>query len=371
MTASVAENIARHGIQLLHGTARLGPSRTVEVDCADGSTRILSADVILISTGSRPFHPPGIPFDDPDVLDSETVSLVQEPFESVVVVGGGPVGCEYASIYVALGLNVTLVDAAPRLMPFMDAEITDLVAKTFEHMGIRVLLNAGRASVDRDAGGIRLTLENGEELRPDKILFAAGRTGNTETLGLAEAGIEADQRGRIRVNERYETSVRGIYAAGDVIGPPSLASVSMEQGRVAACHAFGIPFKQTVDQVAPIGVYSIPEAAMVGMTEEAARERGIDYEVGRAWFERNTRATISGATDGLIKLVFRRDDRTLLGVHILGDSAAEMIHQGQAVIHYGGTIDYFIDATFNVPTASEAYKYAAYDGLQQLAKAHA
>jgi NAD(P) transhydrogenase len=367
MTAAVSENIVRHGIELIHGEARLAPDHSVVVACADGSQRKLEADVILLAPGSRPFHPPGIPFDDPDVLDSETVTRVDAPFNSVVVVGGGPVGCEYASIYAALGVEVTLIDAAIRLMPFMDAEITDQLAASLRASGMRVLLDAGRAAVARDERGLKLILASGEVLRPDKALFAAGRAGNTEALGLDEAGVETDERGRIRVDERYMTTVPGIYAAGDVIGPPALASAAMEQGRVAVCHAFDIPFKQAVDQLAPIGVYSIPEVAMVGLTEEAAIAQGIDYEVGRSWFARNTRSTISGGTDGLVKLVFRRDDKTLLGVHILGDTAAELIHLGQAVLHFGGTIDYFIDTTFNVPTQCEAFKYAAYDGLQHLA----
>ena len=368
MTAAVADNIARHGIELICGMGTLGPDRSVLVECDDGGTRRLQANVILIATGSRPFHPPGISFDDSDVLDSENVIGVERPFRSVVVVGGGPVGCEYASIFAALGVTVTLVDAAPRLLPFMDAEISNLAATSFRDMGMRVLLEAGQASVARDAGGLRVTLASGETLCPEKILFAAGRAGNTETLGLARAGIKTDERGRVLVDERFRTTAEGVYAAGDVIGPPALASVSMEQGRVAACHAFGIPFKQTVDPLPTFGVYSIPEVAMVGLTEEAAAARGIDYEVGRAWFAHNTRATIAGATDGVLKLVFRRDDRSLLGVHILGGSAAELIHQGQAVLHFGGTIDYFIHTTFNVPTESEAYKYAAYDGLQRQAR---
>jgi len=369
MTTAAADNIARHGIELICGSGRLGSGRSVLVDSSDGRTRALDAGVILIATGSRPFHPPGIPFDDPDVLDSETIIGVDRPLRSLVVVGGGPVGCEYASIYAALGTEVTLVDNAPRLIPFMDGEISDLVAANFRKMGLSVLLGAGKAAVERDADGLKLTLANGEVIRPEKILFAAGRSGNTEALGLAEAGVETDERGRVLVDECFRTTAAGIYAAGDVIGPPALASVSMEQGRVAACHAFGIPFKQSVDQLAPFGVYSIPEVAMVGLTEEAASARGIDYEVGRAWFARNTRGIISGATDGMIKLVFRRENRELLGVHIFGASAAEMIHLGQAVLHFGGTIDYFIDTTFNVPTESEAFKYAAYDGLQRLAGA--
>ena len=368
MTAAVANNISRHGIELIHGAATLGPDRSILVTCDDGGTRRLQANVILIATGSRPSHPPGIPFDDPDVLDSETITSIDRPLEGLVVVGGGPVGCEYASIFAALGVHVTLIDSAPRLLPFMDAEISDLAAAKFRDIGIRVLLEAGRASVERDVEGIKVVLASGETIRPGKVLFAAGRAGNTEALNLDEAGVATDERGRILVDACFRTTAEGIYAAGDVIGPPALSSVSMEQGRVAACHAFGIPFKQTVDPLPPFGVYSIPEVAMVGLTEEAAAANGLDYEVGRAWFANNTRATIAGATDGLVKLVFGRDDRKLLGVHVLGGSAAELIHQGQAVLYFGGTIDYFIHTTFNVPTESEAYKYAAYDGLQRLAR---
>jgi NAD(P) transhydrogenase len=233
-------------------------------------------------------------------------------------------------------------------------------------MGMRLVLGGGRAAVTRDGRGLRVTLASGEHVRPDKVLFAAGRTGNTEGLGLDEVGVEIDDRSHVVVDETFRTTADWVFAAGDVIGPPALASVSMEQGRVAACHAFGIPFKETVDPIPPFGVYSVPETAMVGLTEEAAAAKGIDYDVGRGWFAGNARATIAGATDGLVKLVFQRGDRKLLGVHVLGDIAPELIHQGQAVLNYGGTIDYFIHSTFNVPTESEAYKYAAYDGLQRL-----
>lgn len=365
MTAAVGRNIERHGIELIHGSARLASEHLVIVEGADGTRRTLHAESILVATGSRPFRPAGIPFDDPDVLDSETMLQVEQPFDSIVVVGGGPIGVEYASIFAALGIQVTLVDNAARLMPFMDGEVSDLVASTFRRSGMDVLLQAGRATVERDAGGLRIQLP-ATTLRPEKVLFAAGRTGNTEDLGLADVGVDTDDRGRIVVDPHYQTTAPGVYAAGDVIGPPGLASVSMEQARVAVCHALGIQFKEAVDPLAPFAVYSIPEVAMVGMTEEAALNAGIDYEVGRGWFNQNTRATISGATDGFVKLVFRRDDKRLLGVHILGATAAELIHLGQAVLHYEGTIDYFIDTTFAVPTESEAFKYAAYDGLQRL-----
>jgi NAD(P) transhydrogenase len=365
-TEAVRANLDRHGVQLLQGEARLGPGRSVIVRSNGGSERTLQAGVILIATGSQPLRPPEIPFDDPDVHDSEGILGLDRIPRTMVVIGGGPVGCEYASVFTALGVEVTLLDQADRALPFMDAEISAVLAGAFADMGMRLALGSGVGTVARVGGELRVTLASGERLHPEKVLFVAGRTGVTEGLGLPEAGVEIDARGRIVVDDTYRTTAEGIYAAGDVIGPPALASVSMEQGRVAATHAFGIPFKRTLDPLATYGIYSIPEAAMVGMTEQAATEAGIDYEVGRAWFERSPRAQIAGSTEGLIKLVFRRDDRRLLGVHIVGELAAELIHQGQGAIGAGEPIDTFIDRTFNIPTFSETYKYAAYDGLHRL-----
>jgi NAD(P) transhydrogenase len=349
VTASAADNLARHRVDYVHGEATLGPDRSVVVRSDDGSsTRTLSTDVIIIATGSRPFHPPGVPFDDADVLDSDEAALLDRPLQSLVVVGGGAVGCEFASIFTALGADVVLVNSGPRLLPFMD---------------MRVVHDAGRASARRTESGLEVGLPSGETFSPEKVIFATGRVGSTEALGLGAAGVETDELGRIVVDDTYRTSVPGIYAAGDVIGPPALASVSMEQARIAACWAFDLPLKRSADTLPPFGVYSVPEVAMVGLTEEDAVARGVDHAVGRARFAGNTRAAISGATEGLIKLVFARDDLTLLGVHVLGEAATELVHQGQTVINFGGTIEYFIQATFNVPTMSEAYKYAAYDGL--------
>jgi NAD(P) transhydrogenase len=365
MTEAVRVNLERHEIEFVPGRARLGPDRTVHV-VDGGQERVLHGEVVLIASGSRPFRPPDIPFDGQDVHDSTTVLEIDRPFGSIAVVGGGAVACEYASVFTALGMEVTLVVADRRLLSFLDGEISELLAQTFSDLGMRVVLGAGKASVTRDGRLPRITLASGEHITADKVLFAAGRAGNTEGLGLEEVGVQVDERDRILVDETFRTSAEWVYAAGDVIGPPALASVSMEQGRVAACYAFGIPFKETVDPIPPFGVYSVPETAMVGLTEETAAAQGIDYEVGRGWFAGNARATIAGATDGLVKLVFQREDRKLLGVHVLGDLAPELVHQGQAVLNYGGTIDYFIHSTFNVPTESEAYKYAAYDGLQRL-----
>jgi len=368
MVESATENMRRHGVDRVHGRAVLGAGRSVAVQSGDAQPRTLTADVIIITTGSSPFHPPGIPFDDPDVLDSDTAARLDRPLRSLVVVGGGAVGCEFASIFTALGADVVLVDGGTRLLPFMDAEISDELTAVFRGMGMRVVQGAGRASAARTATGLRVELANGETLHPEKVIFAAGRTGNTQGLGLEAAGIATDERGRIIVDEHYRTTADGIYAAGDVIGPPALGSVSMEQARVAACWAFDIPLKRAVDSLPPFGVYSVPEVAMVGLTEEAAAAEGIAVATGRARFDANTRAAISGATDGMVKLVFARDDLTVLGVHVLGEAATELVHLGQAVIHFGGTIEYFIHTTFNVPTMSEAFKYAAYDGLRRVGR---
>jgi NAD(P) transhydrogenase len=366
MSTSAAENMRRHGVDMIHGEARLGSGRTVVVQGGRSGDRILTADVILLATGSRPHHPDEVPFDDPDVLDSDAAARLDRPSKRLVVIGGGAVGCEFASIFMALGSEVTLVDSGPRLLAFMDREISVLLADAFRADGMRIVQDAGHPTVSRGSRGLEVHLASGEALPADKVVFAAGRSGNTDDLGLAEAGVETDARGRVLVDDRYRTSAPGVYAAGDVIGPPALASVSMEQARVAVCWAFEVPFKLTVDPLPPFGVYSIPEAAMLGMTEEAASAEGIPHAVGRARFATNTRAAIAGAGEGLVKLVFARDDLRLLGVHILGDAATELIHQGQAVMHFKGTLDYFIHSAFNVPTLSEAYKYAAYDGLGAL-----
>jgi NAD(P) transhydrogenase len=365
MMATVAENLERHGVELVHGDATLGPDRTVFVRNREGGERVLQARVILIATGSRPYHPPDVSFDDPDVHDSETVLSIERLPESALVVGGGPVGCEYASILAALGVEVTLVDRGTRLLPLLDGELSETLAESLRGSGARLMLGAQVESVERDARGLVVRV-NGEILRPQIVLHAVGRAGNVEGLGLAEAGVEVDDRGRVRVDQNFQTTCQGIYAAGDVIGPPGLAAVAMEQARVAVCSAFEIPFKDSLDPAVPAGIYTLPEAAMVGLTEDAARTGGEDVETGRAFFEANPRARIAGTTEGLVKLVFRASDQRLLGAHILGEEATELIHVAQAVLHAGGTIVDFIDTTFNFPTRADAYKYAAYDGLQRL-----
>ncbi len=366
VAAAVVENIERHGIDLVRGTGALTPDGQVAVTAADGSSRVLQADNVLIATGSRPFRPPTVPFDDPAVDDSDSILALDSIPDSLVVIGGGPVGVEYASISTALGVHVTLVDAGSRLIPFADEEISATLRAALEADGARFIFDSPGTTIERTAAGLEVALPSGEVLKPDKVLFAAGRTGNTEGLGLEAAGVETNERNNIVVDEHFQSSVPGIYAAGDVAGPPALASVSAEQGRVAASHAFGLGVVERLDPLPVFGVYSIPEVGMVGPTEAAAAAAGIDYAVGRFMFERNPRARIAGPGVGMVKLVVDKKDHALLGVHIVGEEAAELVHIGQAAIHAGDKVERFIHSTFNVPTRSEAYKYAAYDALQDI-----
>ena len=332
MTTAVRENLTRHGVELVNGEASLGPDRTVIVRTEDGGERTLHARVILLATGSRPYHPAGLPFEDPDVRDSETILSMEELPERLMVVGGGPVGSEYASIFAALGVEVTLVDRGPRLLPILDSEISEALAQSLRSAKARLMLGAQVESVERDAEGLLVRVD-GEDLRPQLVLHAVGRTGNVEELGLGQAGVQTDERGRVRVDANFMTTAQGIYAAGDITGPPGLASVAMEQARVAMCRAFEIQYKEALDAVIPSGIYTLPEAAVVGLTEEAARASGEEIGTGRTFFNGNARARISGSTEGLLKLVFRASDRRLLGAHILGEEATELIHIAQAVLH--------------------------------------
>ena len=361
----VRANFERHGVDVIHGHGRLAGRDRVDVTTATGE-RQLACDVVLLATGSRPFHPPGFDFDDPDVLDSESLLAVQSLVDSVAVVGAGPIGCEYASIFCALDVHVTLIDIAPRLATVLDSEIAGRLAEAFLQMGIDLRLAASVQAVRHMADGLEIELSAGAPVRAQKVLVAAGRAGTTEDLGLETAAVELDARGRVIVGEDFQTTCPGVYAAGDVIGPPALASVAMEEGRRAASFALGTSLHEGTRYQPPFGIYGLPEVAAVGLTEAEVAQRGIEYGVGRAEFSGNVRAAIAGAPDGLIKLLFRRDDRRLLGVHIMGEQAAEIIHLGQAVLQNGGGLDYFIQAPFNVPTWTDAYKYAAFDGLQQL-----
>jgi NAD(P) transhydrogenase len=360
-----ADNIAKHNVDYLQGNARLGPDRTLLVMTPDGRELTLRAKAILIASGSRPMRPKSIPFDDPGVCDSDTILALGYIPKDILIVGGGPVGIEYATICHALGARVTLADMADRLMPMMDGEMSRRMDELFRKWGVTVVLGAAADTIARAAAGnLEVLLSTGAKFQPDTVLFAAGRTANTEGLDLDAAAVKIDSLGRIVVDDHFRTSADGVFAVGDVLGP-TLASIAMEQGRAAACHALGIPFAGTVDPTPVSAVYGMPEVAGAGLTEEQCQAQGIDYEVGRSEFDLIPRGAIAGH-GGLLKLLFRMDNQKLLGVHCIGDVASELVGIGQMVIHFGGTLSVFDEVSMNTPTYSYAYKYAAFDGFQRL-----
>jgi NAD(P) transhydrogenase len=362
----ILKNLALHQIELLRGQAAFEDAHTVVVTGANGARR-LRGDVILISTGSKPHRPPEISFDDIHTFDSDTFLQMKRIPKSLAVIGGGVIGCEYASIFMALGVAVTLVDGRDALLPFLDAEISEKLRERFASLGMQFWFNERPVKVENSATGARLTMKSGRVLETEAALFAAGRRAAVDGLELQKAGLSINDRGYIPVDENYRTSVPNIYAAGDVIGFPALASTSMEQGRVAVCHAFALKYKQRVASLLPMGIYTIPEISAAGETEASCQEKKIDYVVGRAHYANNARGHIAGDTAGLLKLIFARADKKLLGVSIIGENATELIHIGMMVLDNGLTIDEFIEQVFNYPTLSETYKYAAYDGLGNLA----
>jgi NAD(P) transhydrogenase len=366
----ISRNLDRHHVTRVRGNAEFAAADEIVVrDDAGREIQRLSAAVVLIATGSSPLRPPGVPFDDPDVEDSDTILDLDRIPDSLAVVGGGVIGCEYACIFAALGTETTIIEGRDSLMGFLDREMSDGLRTGLERGGHHVRLGDAVSAIERIPGDcLRIRLKSGAELRVDKVLYSAGRAGNTRGLGLDRAGVTMDAKGRILVNEHFQTSAPHVYAAGDVIGSPALASVSMEQGRVAMCHAFDLAYKTRVSPLTPFGVYTIPEISMAGATEDQLSKAGVEFEVGRARHEDNARGQITGERDGLLKLLFEVPSKKLLGVHIIGEGATELIHIGEMVMTGGGTIDVFIDSVFNFPTLSELYKYAAYDGLGRLAR---
>jgi NAD(P) transhydrogenase len=377
-------NLDRHKVTYLQGTARLVDPHTVELRCAEG-VRVLTGEFILVATGSTPFQPPSIPFDDIDIDDSDTILDLDRIPGSMTVIGGGVIGCEYASMFAALGVKVTLIEPRSELLSFLDAEISEALRVALIHLGIDVRLNTGAGEVKRVGDQIVTQLSHAGPMPPaplhdatpvsaagevasEKLLFAAGRSGNTASLGLEAVGVTLLKRGYVEVNHDYRTSVPSIYAAGDVIGFPALASTSMEQARCAVCNAFGFSYKRQMSELLPYGIYTIPEVSCVGLSEEDAIARGISVVVGRALYKHNARGRIIGDSDGLVKLVFEKESRKLIGTNCIGDRATEIVHIGQAVILTHGTVDTFIEMVFNYPTLAECYKYAAYDALGRWTK---
>jgi NAD(P) transhydrogenase len=359
----VRNQLMRNRVQILEGTGRFADPHTVVVSGRE--ERRLSAEWIVIATGTRPARPPAVEFDDRTILDSDGLLGMERVPASVLVVGAGVIGIEYASMFAALGLKVTVVEKRPRLLDFCDAQITEGLQYHLRDLNVMFRLGEEVTAVDRHDGAALTHLASGKRVPADIVLYAAGRQGETEELALEKAGLGADERGRIAVDSSYRTAVEHIYAAGDVIGGPALAATSMEQGRVASAHAFGDE-TATMSELLPIGIYTIPEISYVGRTEEELTEAAVPYEVGISRYKELARGQILGDTYGMLKLLVSADDRMVLGVHALGTNATEVVHIGQAVMGLGGTVDYLVDSVFNYPTLAESYKVAALDARNRL-----
>jgi NAD(P) transhydrogenase len=349
----------------VNGTARLVSARTVSITEQDGARRQVTANAIVLATGSRPLRIAGIPFEDPDVYDSNEIFMMRQLPVGIVIVGGGPVGIEFTTIFTALGVAVTVVDGSDRLLPNMDGELVTVMADELRRRGVTFMLGTRVNTLVRSEGQLAMTLSNGALLRTGAVLFAAGRVANTDGLGLDVVGVEIDRRGRIVIDRYFQTTCPGVYAVGDAVGP-TLASLAAQQGRAATCHAFGLAFGVPVDRAASAAVYAMPELAGAGGTEEQIRSSGTDYVVGRCDLAHTARGAIAGS-GGWLKLIVRADDRRLLGVHCVGDIASELVAMGHAVLHMGGTIDVFLTLALNTPTFSYAYRDAAIDAMNQLA----
>ncbi|MGA9945432.1 MAG: FAD-dependent oxidoreductase [Candidatus Cybelea sp.] len=360
------KNILARNVEYIEGEACLDRDGTVCVLRDGHVVATLRAKVVLIATGSRPQRPTGAAFELSGVFDTDTILYRERGApKAIVIVGGGPVGIEFATICHALGAKVTILDRGERLATIMDGEVSARIERLFNEWGVDVKFGCTVEDIAASGDNLDVTLSTREHLRADTVLIAAGRVVNTERLGLESAGVSVDAHGRVEVDGNFRTSADGIYAAGDVLRP-TLASIAMEQGRAAICSAFGIPFEGNVDPTPVSAIYGMPELSGAGLTEEACRERGLSYEVGRADLALTPRGAIAGQR-GLLKLIFQRDDRKLVGVHCIGEIASEVVGIGQMAIRCGGTLNTLATMSFNTPTYSYAYKYAALDGLRRLA----
>lgn len=367
---TLEHQFTRNQVETLSGHARFVDPNSVNVLKPNGDSVRVTAPRILIAVGTKPYRPLTIPFDGERVIDSDEILTLKTLPKALAVIGAGVIGLEYATIFSALDLQVTLIESRKTILDFIDREIVEELTHDLRQRGIILRLGCDVAHVERDdKGGCRLQLQDGRIVRTDAVLFAAGRMGATDDLRLDAAGLEADKRGRIAVDkDDFRTAVPHIFAAGDVIGFPSLASTSMEQGRIAACKAFD-QSAPAAPAFFPYGIYAVPEVSTIGMTEEEVRLRGLAFECGTARFRETSRGQIMGLANGFMKMIFSLEDRRLLGVHIVGEGATELIHIGQAVLNLGGTIEYFVENTFNYPTLAEAYKIAALDAWNRIPKA--
>jgi NAD(P) transhydrogenase len=362
----IQSQLHRNGVVPIDGYGRFADAHTIEVETIDGTKRITS-DNFLIATGTRPASDSHYKIDGSHIFNSDQLLALTDVPRELVVVGAGVIGLEYASMLAALGVKITLLDARPTILDFIDREIMDSLQFQLRHLGMVFRLGEKVVTCDYDTerGRVVAVLESGKHVHGDGLLFTVGRQANTDKLNLESAGLKPADRGKLEVNDSFQTAAPNIYAAGDVIGFPALASTSMEQGRIASCNMFGVPAKMR-PQFFPYGIYTIPEISICGQTEEQLTKDKVPYEVGIARYSEIAKGQMLGDGDGMLKLLFHSDTLKLLGVHIIGDRAAEIVHIGQAVLSFGGTIEYFRDTVFNYPTMAEAFKVAALDGLNKL-----
>jgi NAD(P) transhydrogenase len=360
---------ARNGVQTMVGTGRFTSPHMIEVTLNNGDVRLVEGDKVMIAVGTRPYRPADVPFNGTSILDSDEILEVPRLPRSLTVVGGGVIGVEYATIFSALDVNVALVESRPSFLEFIDHELIEDFTHQLRDRGMAIRFGSKVARIEFEHDWPVTILDNGRRIRSEMLLYAAGRVGATDSLNLSSCDLAPDDRGRLKVDPAtFQTEVPHIYAAGDAIGFPSLASTSMEQGRIAACHAFNVAMPPAPDYF-PYGIYSVPEISTVGMSEEEVRRRGIPYECGIARFRETSRGHIMGLSNGMMKMIFSIKTRRLLGVHIVGEGATELVHIGQAVLNLHGTLDYFIENTFNYPTLAEAYKIAALDAWNRMTHA--
>lgn len=357
--------LSRNAIEMMFGTASFIDPNCIRVTSPRG-TQELKATAIVIATGTKPAESACVPLNGRNIINSDHILSMSDIPRTLIVVGGGVIGVEYTCMFAALGVRVILVEKRPRLLEFADAEMVEALSYQLRDNRVTMRLNEAVVSVEENPDGkVVANLESNKKISGDALLYAVGRQGNVEDLNLEAAGISADARGRIAVDSEYRTKQRHIFAVGDVIGFPSLASVSMEQGRLAAGFAFGATFKSNPANY-PYGIYTIPEISFIGKTEEQLTDEDVPYEVGLAYYREIARGQIRGDTTGRLKLIFHRETREILGVHIIGEGASELLHIGQAVFIMKGTVDYFVHTVFNYPTLAECYKAAAFNGLNKL-----
>jgi NAD(P) transhydrogenase len=360
----IQNQLLRNSVDFIIGTASFLDAHRLAIK-QESETNEHTADYIVIAVGTEPARPPEIPFDDESIIDSDALLSLKQLPKSLTIVGGGVIGCEYASIVATLGIPVVLVERRPRLLEFVDSELIEALQYQMRNVGVTFRFNEEVVGIQKSIDhSVSIQLKSGKKISAPLLMYSIGRIGATKDLNLQSIGITPDERGRLKVNENYQTALNHVYAVGDVVGFPALASTSMQQGRHAACHAFGLAC-DLATHLLPYGIFTIPEISMVGRNEDELTRDGVPYEIGVARYREIARGQLIGDTVGMLKLLFHSETRALLGVHVIGEGATELVHIGQAVIAHGGKLDYFVDTVFNYPTLAECYKVAALAALNK------